>query len=115
MSTTNGPYLNTPASDTEHTGVLPAPVLETKLTASVQMVDIGGGVMAKAEVLNGEIPGLTFLLTVGQTGVVCLVNLLAYDIGIHWHGVELENYSDGTEVTQGGAVPAPIPNGAVAG
>jgi FtsP/CotA-like multicopper oxidase with cupredoxin domain len=90
-------------------------VLETTLTASQQSVNIGGGVMAHVEVLNGEIPGPTFRLTRGQTVVVRLVNLLPYELGIHWHGVELENYSDGTEVTQNGAVPAPIPNGAVSG
>lgn len=115
MSTINGPYLNTGAFDSDHTGALPAPVLETTLTASTQPVNIGGVIVAQAEVLNGEIPGPTFRLTVGQTVVVRLVNLLPYEIGIHWHGIELENYSDGTEVTQGGAVPAPIPNGAVSG
>ncbi|HWZ44626.1 MAG TPA: multicopper oxidase family protein [Candidatus Saccharimonadales bacterium] len=115
MSTLNGPYANTGASPLELTGVLPAPVLETHLIASRQTINIGGGVMANAEVLNGEIPGPTFRLTVGQTVVVRLVNLLSYELGIHWHGVELENYSDGTEVTQDGAVPAPILNGAVAG
>ena len=115
MSTLNGPYLNTGASDDDHTGVLPGTVLETTLTATQQPVDIGGGVMANAEVFNGEIPGPTFRLTVGQTVVVRLVNELPYEIGIHWHGIELENYADGTEVTQNGAVPSPIPNGAVSG
>ena len=71
--------------------------------------------MANAEVFNGEIPGPTFRLTVGQTVVVRLVNLLSYPLGIHWRGIELENYSDGTELTQNGAAPAPIPNGAVSG
>ena len=106
MSTLNGPYSNTDAPDSDHTGVLVPPVLETTLTASQQTVDIGGGVMANVEVLNGEIAGPTFRLTVGQTVVVRLVNLLPYELGIHWHGIELENYSDGTEVTQNGAVPA---------
>src|SRR5437773_2744651 len=106
MSTLNGAYLNTGASDSDHTAALPAPVLETTLTASQQPVNIGGGVTANAEVFNGEIPGPTFRLTKDQTVVVRLVNLLPYEIGIHWHGVELENYSDGTEVTQNGAVPA---------
>jgi|GEM_PF-1014837 len=120
MSTIHGPYLNTGATDDDHTGALPVPMgtpapLETTLTASQQMVNIGGVVTANAEVFNEEIPGPTFRLTVGQTVVVRLVNLLPYELGIHWHGIELENYSDGTEVTQGGAAPAPIPNGAVSG
>jgi len=115
MSTMNGPYLNTDAPNSDPTGAIPAPVLETTLTARQWPVNIGGGVTANAEVFNGEIPGPTFRLTVGQIVVVRLVNLLPYEFGIHWHGVELENYSDGTEVTQNGAAAAPIPNGAVSG
>jgi FtsP/CotA-like multicopper oxidase with cupredoxin domain len=89
--------------------------LETTLTVSQQVVDIGGGVLANAEVFNGGIPGPTFYLNVGDTVVVRLVNNLPYIFGIHWHGVELENYSDGTEITQNAAAAAPIPNGAVSG
>ena len=117
MSTTNGPYLGKDAQNDDDTGI-PSIAIETTLTASPRTVDIGGGVMANVEVLNGEIPGPTFRLTVNDTVVVRLVNTLPYPLGIHWHGVELENYSDGTEVTQDGAVPkfgAPPPPPAPAG
>jgi FtsP/CotA-like multicopper oxidase with cupredoxin domain len=101
-----GPYSNPPATDTDDTG-LGSPVIETTLTASLQTVDIGG-VSVHAEVFNGGIPGPTFRLNIGDSVVVRLINDLPYEIGIHWHGVELENYSDGTEVTQNGTPPAPL-------
>ena len=55
-----------------------------------------------------ERSGPTFDLKVGDTVVVRLINNLPYEMGIHWHGIELENYSDGTEVTQNGAAPAVV-------
>jgi FtsP/CotA-like multicopper oxidase with cupredoxin domain len=111
-----GPYSNQDATDTDDTGP-GSPVIETTLTASLQTVNIGG-VTVNAEVFNGGIPGPTFKLNVGDTVAVRLINMLPYPIGIHWHGVELENYSDGTEITQNAAVPAPaqvLGNGVVAG
>lgn len=108
MSTGLGPYVGTDATDSDNTGA-GSPVIETTLTASrVIGIDIGGGVLANAEVFNGKIPGPTFRLTVGDTVVVRLVNDLPYPTGIHWHGVELENYCDGTEVTQDGVAGAPL-------
>jgi FtsP/CotA-like multicopper oxidase with cupredoxin domain len=71
-----------------------------------------------AETYNGAIPGPTLRLNVGDTAIVRLVNNLPYPTGIHWHGIELANSADGTEVTQNGAVgafsvppPAPAPAG----
>ena len=105
MSTGLGPYVGTDASDTDDTGLA---VLETTLVASIKSVDIGGGINANAEVFNEKIPGPTLRLNVGDTVVVRLINDLPYPTGIHWHGVELANYSDGTEVTQDGALGAPL-------
>jgi FtsP/CotA-like multicopper oxidase with cupredoxin domain len=102
-----GPYVGTVATDTDDTGA-GSPVIETTLVASQATVDIGSGVMANAEVFNGAIPGPTFRLTVGDTVVVRLVNDLPYAVAIHWHGVELENYADGTEVTQDPAPGEPL-------
>jgi FtsP/CotA-like multicopper oxidase with cupredoxin domain len=108
MTTGIGPYLGEDASNSDDTG-LPGIAIETTLTASrVTGIDIGGGVLANAEVFNGKIPGPTFRLTVGDTVVVRLINDLPYATGIHWHGIELENYADGTEVTQDGAPGAPL-------
>jgi FtsP/CotA-like multicopper oxidase with cupredoxin domain len=101
MTTGFGPY-ETP--DPDDTDADPT-VLETTITASHQMVDIGGGVMAHAETYDGAIPGPTLRFNVGDTAIVRLVNDLDHPTGIHWHGVELENCADGTEVTQD---PAPV-------
>jgi FtsP/CotA-like multicopper oxidase with cupredoxin domain len=64
--------------------------------------------MAWAEVFNGKIPGPTIRVNVGETVVVRLINDLSYRLGIHWHGLELANYSDGTEITQSGVPGAPL-------
>jgi len=107
MTTGLGPYVGTDAVDSDDTGP-GSPVIETTLIATQATVDIGTGTMVHAEVFNGTIPGPTFRLTVGDTVVVRLINDLPYPIGIHWHGVELDNYSDGTELTQNEVPGAPL-------
>jgi FtsP/CotA-like multicopper oxidase with cupredoxin domain len=89
--------VDTDASDT---------ILETTIVTSLQTVDIGGGVMANAEVYNGAIPGPTLRLNVGDTLIVRLVNNLPHPSGIHWHGIEMGNSADGTPFTQN-----PVPAG----
>lgn len=80
-------------------------VLETTITASLGPI-VSGTTPVNAEVYNGAIPGPTLRLSVGDTVIVRLVNNLPYPTGIHWHGIELANSADGTEVTQDGVVPA---------
>jgi FtsP/CotA-like multicopper oxidase with cupredoxin domain len=75
-------------------------IVETTLTAKEATVDIGGGVMAHVQTFNGTVPGPTFHLKVGDTVIVHLVNDLAEPTGLHWHGIELNNESDGTPLTQ---------------
>lgn len=90
--------------------------------ASIPMpFDIRGGnpLVTNAETFGGTIPGTVdgaiprapILLDVGDTLIVRLINDLPYPTGIHWHGIELENYSDGTEVTQSEVIGGPIING----
>jgi FtsP/CotA-like multicopper oxidase with cupredoxin domain len=108
MTTGVGPYVVPIATDSDDTGP-GSPALETTLVASEQVVDIvGTGATVHAEVFNGAIPGPTLRLNLNDTVVVRLVNDLPHPTGIHWHGVELENYSDGTEVTQDGVAGAPL-------
>lgn len=116
MTTGANPYVvpDAAAGDTDPA----ANVLEVTLTAEHWMVDIGGGIMANAETFNRAIPGPTFFLTVGDTVIVRLINLLDHPLGIHWHGIELANSADGTEVTQESALPmfaTPPPSPAPAG
>lgn len=90
--------------------------MDTDITihASIPMpFNIGGGnpPVTNAETFDGTIPRPPILLDVGNTLTVRLINDLHYPTGIHWHGIELENYSDGTEVTQNEVVGGPIVNG----
>lgn len=94
-----------------------AGVIQTTLTTSLLPI-VSGSTTVNAETYNGAIPGPTLRLNVGDTAIVRLVNNLPYPTGIHWHGIELANSADGTEVTQNGAVgafsvppPAPAPAG----
>ena len=102
MATGIGPYVVSDPNDTDPATA----VLETTITAAHTMVNIGGGLMANAETFNGAIPGPTLRLNVGDTTIVRLVNELDHPAGIHWHGIELANSADGTEVTQEAVAPA---------
>lgn len=79
----------------------PAPgVFETTIVAQEATVDLGGGVTAHAQTFNGSIPGPELRLHVGDTVIVHFENQLDHATGIHWHGIELANASDGTPLTQ---------------
>lgn len=95
-------------------------VVETWIVAEEATVDIGNGVTAKAmaykscsdaklrDCTTPAIPGPEFRLEVNDQVIVHFVNKLsksrltpeAHVSGIHWHGIELNNQSDGTELTQ---------------
>ncbi len=98
VSATSGgdPYSQPLVDDTN-----PAPnVVETTLVAEEKTVEIGNGVMARAQTFNGQIPGPMFVLNVGDTVIVHFENHLTHATGIHWHGIELANEMDGTPFTQ---------------
>jgi len=79
----------------------PAPdVFETTITAQSNTVDIGQGQQANVLTFNGSIPGPEFRVKVGDTVIVHFKNNIAHPTGIHWHGIELDNQSDGTPLTQ---------------
>lgn len=42
-----------------------------------------------------EMPGSTLILTRGEPTDITVVNRIAEPTGVHWHGIELESYSDG--------------------
>src|SRR5262245_30112262 len=77
-----------------------AHILEATLIADEATVNIGSGGMANAQTYNGQIPGPEFRLKVGDTVIVHFENRLDKQTGIHWHGIELTNASDGTPLTQ---------------
>jgi FtsP/CotA-like multicopper oxidase with cupredoxin domain len=81
-------------------------IVETTIVADETDVDIGNGVVAHGMTFNGAIPGPEFRLKVGDTVIVHFENHLATEAtGIHWHGVELDNASDGTPLTQNQTAP----------
>ncbi len=75
-------------------------IVETTLVAKNATVNVGNGVTARAETINGQIPGPTFSLKVGDTVIVHYQNKLDEVSGLHWHGIELPNEVDGTPFTQ---------------
>jgi FtsP/CotA-like multicopper oxidase with cupredoxin domain len=90
------PYQVRPVVDTN-----PDPhVVSTTIVAKWATVDLGNGLTARAQTFNGEIPGPTFRLHVGDKVIVHYVNQLNKPSGIHWHGIEVPNASDGTPFTQ---------------
>ncbi|HET7486733.1 MAG TPA: multicopper oxidase domain-containing protein [Acidimicrobiales bacterium] len=80
----------------------PSPTtLETTIVADeTPGVAIGNNVTANVLTFNGTIPGPELRLHVGDTVIVHYENHLDHPSGIHWHGIELDNASDGTPLTQ---------------
>jgi FtsP/CotA-like multicopper oxidase with cupredoxin domain len=97
MTTGANPYV---VPDVIDDNLLDPDIVETKITVDETDVDMGVGTTVHALTFNGAIPGPRFRLTVGDRVIVRLTNHLMHPTGIHWHGVELENYSDGTPFTQ---------------
>jgi len=75
-------------------------IFETIIAATEATVDLGDGLLANVYTYNGTVPGPEFRFKVGDQVVVHFTNFLPEASGIHWHGVELNNASDGTPVTQ---------------
>lgn len=85
-------------------------VIETTLVAQEVTVNIGSGVKRGVDVeddveatvwtFNGTIPGPEIRANIGDTVIVNFVNNSPEPAGIHWHGIELNNASDGTPATQ---------------
>jgi FtsP/CotA-like multicopper oxidase with cupredoxin domain len=76
-------------------------VFETTLVAMEAQVDLNGdGSPESVYTYNGTVPSPEFRVTVGDTVIVHFQNLLPKPSSIHWHGVEVNNASDGTPVTQ---------------
>src|SRR6185437_6768663 len=97
-------------------------IVETWIVAQAATVDIGDGNGNSTKGMafkscsdkqlsnctSPAIPGPEFRLKVGNRVIVHYVNNLpasrltpeANVSGIHWHGIELNNLSDGTELTQ---------------
>ncbi len=81
-------------------------IFETTITAAVTMIDLdGSGTMVEAWTFGGSRPGPEIRVKVGDQVIVHLENQLDFPTSIHWHGVEVNNASDGTSVTQAPVMP----------
>ncbi len=82
-------------------------ILEIELVAAQRRVDLtGNGLFANAYTINGAFPGPELRLKVGDLVIVHFTNELPEPTTIHWHGIEVDNANDGTNVTQN-----PVPTG----
>ncbi|MBA2948899.1 multicopper oxidase family protein [Streptomyces himalayensis] len=73
------------------------------LTAAPDMLDLGGGVMAKSWAFSGQAPGKELRVSVGDTLAAELSNQLPNKTttSVHWHGIALRSDMDGVPpVTQ---------------
>ena len=104
------------AAKTVHAGALdlalaidsnPDPkIFETTIVARSAELDLTGeGKPSKVETYNGRIPGPEIRVKVGDQVVVTFKNKLSAPSSIHWHGIELNNASDGTAVSQDPVMP----------
>ena len=76
-------------------------VKDWSITAAPTEVEIFDGRTMQVWSYNGQVPGPTLRLTLGQTVRVRLKNELPMPTTIHWHGVRVPNDMDGVpEVTQ---------------
>ena len=75
-------------------------VFEATITALPAAVDVGNGLLASVLTFNGSVPGPELRVKVGDTVIVHFKNQIAHNTGIHWHGIELANATDGTPLTQ---------------
>ncbi len=80
-------------------------VFETTLVAKQSRTRLGDKVLANTYTYNGTVPGPEIAVQVGDTVLVHFRNELPESTGIHWHGMELNNASDGTALTQNDVEP----------
>ena len=83
-------------------------IFETTLTAAPTQITLANGEEVTVFAYNGQVPGPEIRVKQGDRVIVHFNNELPdeYPSTIHWHGIELNNKSDGTPMTQ-----APVPMG----
>jgi FtsP/CotA-like multicopper oxidase with cupredoxin domain len=75
---------------------------ETYIEAAPSQLTLSNGKTATVFAYNGQVPGPKINVMQGDRVIVHFKNSLpkAFPTTIHWHGIELNNFSDGTPVTQ---------------
>jgi FtsP/CotA-like multicopper oxidase with cupredoxin domain len=77
-------------------------IFETTITAAPSQITLKNGETATVFAYNGQIPGPEIRVKQGDRIIVHFKNKLPEEFPstIHWHGIELNNKSDGTPMTQ---------------
>ena len=77
-------------------------IFETNIEAAPYQMTLAGGETATVFAYNGQVPGPQINAKQGDRVIVHFRNNLPadYPSTIHWHGIELNNKSDGTPATQ---------------
>jgi len=77
-------------------------IFETHIEAAPLQLTLSNGETATVFAYNGQVPGPQINVKQGDRVIVHFKNSLpeAFSSTIHWHGIELNNISDGTPVTQ---------------
>ena len=89
-----GGHLDLPQADDTNAD---SNVFETTLTAMETAIDLDGdGVPEAVHGFNGLVPGPEIRVKVGDTVIVHFNNALMESSSIHFHGIELNNASDGS-------------------
>lgn len=82
-------------------------IFETTLVAAPHTLTLANGQRVSVFAYNGQVPGPEIRVKRGDRVIVHFQNNLpeGFASTIHWHGVELNNQSDGTEHTQDPVLP----------
>ena len=91
------------SSPTQIVDVAPGGAFELRIAAVAKRI---GGANVRMLAYNGSVPGPTLRVAEGSQIEVDVVNEGDLEATVHWHGLRLDNRSDGTHETQ-----APIPIG----
>lgn len=77
-------------------------VFETYIEAAPHQMTLSSGETVTVFAYNGQVPGPQINVKQGDRVIVHLTNKLpaGFSTTIHWHGIELNNKSDGTPATQ---------------
>lgn len=81
-------------------------IVEVRLTASHQMIDLGDGMVYEMMTYNGLAPGPALQAKVGDEVIVHFQNDLGQPTTIHWHGLRISDQMDGNPRIQ-----EPVPPG----
>jgi len=81
-------------------------IFETTIIAAQKKLKLPDGKIVTVFAYNNQVPGPEIRVKQGDRVIVHFINKLPeeYPSTIHWHGIELNNKSDGTPMTQ-----APVP------